>query len=78
MHLHDIFVYGIILNQLYNWQNCLKLKKSQAGHKETFFFTVRTVEHWSRLPREAVQSASSEVFKIQLYKALSSLFWPHH
>jgi len=27
------------------------------------FFTVRVTEHWSRLPREAVESLSMEIFQ---------------
>ncbi|KFO57343.1 hypothetical protein N302_13836, partial [Corvus brachyrhynchos] len=37
------------------------------------FFTVRVVRHWNRLPREAVDAPSLEVFKSRLDGALSSL-----
>ncbi|KFQ13426.1 hypothetical protein N330_02935, partial [Leptosomus discolor] len=37
------------------------------------FFTVRVVRHWSRLPREAVDAPSLEVFMARLDGALSSL-----
>ncbi|KFV98890.1 hypothetical protein N326_07643, partial [Eurypyga helias] len=37
------------------------------------FFTERVVRHWSRLPREAVDAPSLEVFKARLDEALSSL-----
>ncbi|KFQ37719.1 hypothetical protein N332_12853, partial [Mesitornis unicolor] len=37
------------------------------------FFTVRVVRHWHRLPREAVDGPSLEVFKARLERALSSL-----
>ncbi|KFV74357.1 hypothetical protein N308_07999, partial [Struthio camelus australis] len=30
------------------------------------FFTVRVPEHWHRLPREAVESPSLEIFKTRL------------
>ncbi|KFQ41086.1 hypothetical protein N332_06227, partial [Mesitornis unicolor] len=36
-------------------------------------FTVRVVRHWHRLPREAVDAPSLEVFKARLDGALSSL-----
>ena len=37
------------------------------------FFTVRLVRHWKRLPREAVDAPSLEVFKARLDGALSNL-----
>ncbi|KFQ40114.1 hypothetical protein N332_06116, partial [Mesitornis unicolor] len=37
------------------------------------FFTMRVVRHWHRLPREAVDAPSLEVFKARLEGALSSL-----
>lgn len=40
-------------------------------------FTMRTVEHWNRLPREAAQSPSWEVFKPQLDIVLSKPVWSH-
>ncbi|KGL97679.1 hypothetical protein N301_16039, partial [Charadrius vociferus] len=37
------------------------------------FFTVRVVRHCNRLPREAVDAPSLEVFKTRLDGALSNL-----
>ncbi|KFR01656.1 hypothetical protein Y956_12964, partial [Nipponia nippon] len=37
------------------------------------FFTMSVVRHWNRLPREAVDAPSLEVFKARLDGALSSL-----
>jgi len=39
------------------------------------FFTMRVVRHWSRLPREAVDTPSLAVFKARLDGALSNLVW---
>ncbi|KFR15107.1 hypothetical protein N306_04250, partial [Opisthocomus hoazin] len=36
-------------------------------------FTMRVVRHWNRLPREAVDAPSLEVFKARLDRALSNL-----
>jgi len=37
------------------------------------FFTLRETEHWNRLPREAVDSPSLEIFKPRLDEVLCSL-----
>ncbi|KFQ97675.1 hypothetical protein Y956_12738, partial [Nipponia nippon] len=37
------------------------------------FFPVRVVRRWNRLPREAVDAPSLEVFKARLDGALSNL-----
>ncbi|KFW08640.1 hypothetical protein N326_12776, partial [Eurypyga helias] len=37
------------------------------------FFPERVVRHWNRLPREAVDAPSLEVFKARLDEALSNL-----
>ncbi|KFW00508.1 hypothetical protein N326_05573, partial [Eurypyga helias] len=37
------------------------------------FFLQKVVRHWNRLPREAVDAPSLEVFKARLDEALSNL-----
>jgi len=36
---------------------------------------MRVIKHWNRLPREAVEAPSLEVFKPRLDGGLSSLVW---
>ena len=39
------------------------------------FFPLRVTEPWPRLPREAVESPSLEIFKAHLDEVLCSLLW---
>jgi len=49
----------------------LKHRKFHLNIKN--FFTWRVTEHWNRLPRGVVESASLEIFKTHLAKVLCSL-----
>ncbi|KFO58246.1 hypothetical protein N302_10440, partial [Corvus brachyrhynchos] len=54
--------------------NGLKLKEGRFRlDMRKKFFTVSVVRHWNKLPREAVDSPSLEVFKARLDGALSNL-----
>jgi len=50
----------------------LKHRKFQLNMRKNFF-PLRVTEHWNRLPREVVESASLETFKTLLDKVLCSL-----
>jgi len=50
----------------------LKHGKFQLNMRKNFF-TLRVTEHWNRLPREAVDSPSLDIFKTHLDKVLRSL-----
>jgi len=43
----------------------LRSKKFHLNMRKSFF-TVRVMEHWNRLPREAVESPSLEIFRTSL------------
>ena len=44
-------------------------------HPDEDDIPLRVTEHWNRLPREAVESPSLEIFKTHLDKVLCSLLW---
>jgi len=50
----------------------LKHRKFRLNMRKNFF-TLRVTEHWKRLPRKVVDSASLEIFKTRLDKVLCSL-----
>jgi len=50
----------------------LKHRKFRLNRRKNFF-PLRVTEHWNRLPREAVESPSLEIFKTRLDKVLCSL-----
>jgi len=52
----------------------LKQRKLQLNMRKNFF-PLRVTEPWHRLPREAVESPSLEIFQTHLDKVLCSLLW---
>ena len=52
----------------------LKQRKFQLKMRKNFF-PLRVTEPWPRLPREAVESPSLEIFKTHLDAVLCSLLW---
>jgi len=50
----------------------LKHRKFHVNMRKNLF-TLRVMEHWSRLPREVVESPSLEIFKTHLDAVLCSL-----
>ncbi|KFQ90059.1 hypothetical protein N337_00824, partial [Phoenicopterus ruber ruber] len=54
--------------------NSFKLKEDRFRQDiRKKFFPMRAVRYWNRLPREAVDAPSLEVFKARLDGALSNL-----
>ena len=52
----------------------LKQRKFSLNMRKNFF-PLRVTEPWPRLPREAVESPSLEIFKTRLDKVLCSPVW---
>ncbi|KFQ76785.1 hypothetical protein N335_07959, partial [Phaethon lepturus] len=55
--------------------NGFKLKEGgfRLDIRKKFFFMMRVVKHWHRLPREVVDAPSLATFKVRLDGALSTL-----
>jgi len=49
----------------------IEFRHRQIGN----FFPLRVTEPWPRLPREAVESPSLEIFQTRLDKVLCPLLW---
>jgi len=52
----------------------LKQRKFRLNPRKNFF-PLRVTEPWNRLPREAVESPSLEIFQSRLDAVLCSLLW---
>jgi len=52
----------------------LKQRKFRLNMRKSFF-PLRVTEPWHRLPRDAVESPSLDIFKTCLDKVLCSLLW---
>ena len=52
----------------------LKQRKLQLNMRKNFF-PLKVTEPWPRLPREAVESPSLEIFQTRLDAVLCSLLW---
>jgi len=55
----------------------MRLHLSQGGRaqRKEALFPLRVTEPWPRLPREAVESPSLEIFQTRLHAVLCSLLW---
>ena len=49
-----------------------KKKRFRLNIRKKFFFTIRAVKHWNRLPRDTVDAPSLETPKVRLDEALST------
>jgi len=75
---------GLCLARSAGWQRQRRMSfpvKDKLKHRKFHlnmrknFITLRVTEPWHRLPREAVESPSLEIFKTLLGKVLCSLLW---
>ncbi|PKU41114.1 hypothetical protein llap_8584 [Limosa lapponica baueri] len=67
---------GLFIRECSDWMRSNGFKMEECRFRLDIrkkFFTMRVVRHWNRLPREAVDAPSLEVFKTRLDGALSNL-----
>ena len=48
-------------------------REIKTGDKDFFFFTIRVVKYWHRLPRQLVDALSLETFRVRLAGTLSNV-----
>jgi len=65
---------GLSLQLRFSWLRERKHRKFQLNTRKNFF-TLRVMEPWPRLPGEAVESPSLEIFQTHLDAVLCSLLW---
>ena len=66
--------YSLKTNAVQGNGHKLKQRMFQLNRRKNFF-PLRVTEHWPRLPREAVESPSLEIFQPRLDAVLCSLLW---